>query len=135
MGRFESRIVVAFAVFMGTVVFNVVPGILAGAYMGRRLLHAGAAGEEARRAIRRTGLFAAFVIACAAGFSAYLALRQPLAGRDIEHMFHLKFAITRPMIVALVAVGWSALVLCQYWLATTAATAAYGGRSHGAQTA
>ena len=101
MGRFESRIVGAYAVFMGTVVFNVVPGILAGA----------------------------------AGFSAYLTLRQPLAGRDIEHMFHLKFAITRPMIVALVAVGWPALVLCQYWLATTAANAAYGGRSHVAQTA
>ena len=36
---------------------------------------------------------------------------------------------------ALVAVGWPALVLCQYRLAIKAASAASGGRSHGAQTA
>ncbi|MCX5753964.1 MAG: hypothetical protein NTW97_10055 [Candidatus Krumholzibacteria bacterium] len=127
--------VVTYAVFMGTSVFNLVCGIVAGAYMGRRLLHAGAAGEEARTVIRRTGSFAAAVIACAAGFSAYLALRDPFAGSDLEHMFHLKFAVTRPTIVALVAAGWPVLVLCQYWLATKAAYTAYGGRRHGAGTA
>jgi hypothetical protein len=34
-----------------------------------------------------------------------------------------------------VAVGWPALVLCRYRLATKAATAAYGGHSRVAQTA
>jgi hypothetical protein len=127
--------VITYAVFMGTSVFNLVCGIVAGAYMGRRLLHAGAAGEEARTAIRRTGLFAASVIACAAGFSAHLALRDPFAGSDIEQMFHLKSTITRPMIIVIVAVGWPALVLCQYWLAMKAANTAYGGCRHVARTA
>lgn len=120
--------VVTYAVFMGTSVFNLVCGIVAGAYRGRRLLHAGTVGEEARAVIRRTGLFAASVIACAAGFSAYLALKYPFTAKDIERMFHLKFAITRPMIVAFVAVGWPALVLCQHRLAMKAAYVAYGGR-------
>ena len=127
--------VVTYAVFMGTIVFNLVPGIVAGAYMGRRLLHAGAVGEEARTAMRRTGVLAASVIACAAGFSAYLVLRHPFAGRDIERMFHLKFTITPPMIIALVAAGWPALVVFQYRLAMKTANIAYGGRRRVAQTA
>jgi hypothetical protein len=122
--------VVTYAVFMGTVVLNLIPGIVAGAYMGRRLFHAGVAGEQARTAVRRTGSFAAFVIACAAGFSAYLVLRHPFAGSDLERMFLLKFTVTRFMIIALVAAGWPALVLCQYGLATKAARIAYGGCSH-----
>jgi hypothetical protein len=68
------------------------------------------------------------IVACAAGFSAYLVLRDPFAGSDIEGMFHLKSAIARPMIVALVAAGGPALVLCQYWLAMKSAR--IGGYRH-----
>ena len=44
-------------------------------------------------------------------------------------MFHLKFMVARPMIIALVALGGPALVVCQHWLTTRAARIAYG--AHG----
>ena len=120
--------VVTYAVFMGVPVGILVPGAVAGAYIGRRLVFAGAAGDAAARTIRRTGFFAAGVIACAAAFSAYLVLRYPFAAADLERMFRLKFMVTRPMIIALVAIGGPALVACQYWLTTRAARIAYGAQ-------
>lgn len=121
--------VVTYAVFMGVPAGILVPGAVAGFYMGRRLVFAGSTGAASAKTIRRTGLFAAGVIACAAAFSAYIALRDSYAGEDLGRMFRLKFMVTRPMIVALVALGGPALAACQYWLTTRAARIAYG--AHG----
>lgn len=118
--------VVTCAVFMGVPVFNLVTGAVAGLYMGRRLRYCGAVGEEAAKSIRRMGLFVAGVIGCAAAFSAFLALREPCTGVELEHMFNLKFSVTRSMIIGLVAVGGAALVAGQYWLAVGIARTAYG---------
>ena len=120
--------VVTYAVFMGVPAGILVPGAVAGVYMGRRLAFGGSTGAAAAKTIRRTGLFAAGVIACAAAFSAYIALRDSYAGEDLGRMFRLKFMVTRPMIIALVAIGGPALVACQYWLTTRAARIAYGAQ-------
>ena len=124
--------VVTYAVCMGVALFNLVPGIVAGIYAGRRLRHS-AAGQEpaaardrAARGIRRTALFTASVIAGAAAFSAFLVLRERTIGAELEQMFDLKFKVTRPMIVAIVAIGWPVIVLAQYWCTTKAAVIAYG---------
>jgi len=122
--------VVTYAVFMGVPVGILVPGAVAGAYIGRRLVFAGAAGNAAARTIRRTGFFAAGVMAWAGVFSAYLVVRDSFAAADLEHMFRLKFTVTRPMIIALVAIGGPALVACQYWLTTKAARIAYGAQGN-----
>jgi hypothetical protein len=100
--------------------------------MGRRLRHSAvgqepaAARDRAARGIKRTALFTASVIACAAAFSAFLVFRERTMGTELEHMFGLKFKVTRPMIVAIVAIGWPVLVLAQYWCTTKAAVIAYG---------
>ena len=122
--------VVTYAVSMGIPVGILAPGALAGVYVGRRLVFVGAAGFEAARTIRRTGFVAAGVIACAAAFSAYLALRDSFTGTDLGRMFRLKFVVTRPMIVALVAIGGPVLVACQYWLTTKAARIAHGAQGN-----
>jgi len=66
------------------------------------------------------------VIAGAAAFSSFLALRERTIGAELEHMFGLKFTVTRSMIVAIVAIGWPVIVLAQYWCTTKAAVIAYG---------
>ena len=124
--------VVTYAVCMGVALFNLVPGIVAGIYVGRRLRHStagrepAAARDQAARGIKRTALFTASVIACTAAFSSFLALRERTIGAELERMFDLKFTVTRPMIAALVAIGWPVLVLAQYWCTTKAAVIAYG---------
>jgi hypothetical protein len=125
--------VIAYAVSMGVPVLILVPGVLAGAYMGRRLRHARSDVGSATRVIRRTSLFLAGVIACACGFSAFLALREHFTGSDIDRMFNLKFHLTRPMISVFIAVGGAALVACQYWLAARFARLAIGRQSDAAR--
>jgi hypothetical protein len=49
---------------------------------------------------------------------------------SLIHLFRLKFRVKRPMIVALVAIGWPALVACQYWLTTKAARIAFGAQGN-----
>jgi hypothetical protein len=120
--------VITYGVCMGFPVSVLVPGAVAGVYVGRRLRHGGGDAAGAAGAIRRAGLFVAGVIACAAGFSAYLVLREPYAGAELARMFSLNFAVTRHMIIGLVAGGGPALVVCQYWLATRLARLAYGRR-------
>jgi hypothetical protein len=150
--------VVTYTVFMGVPVFNLVPGIIAGIYAGRRLRHSTAGGEvpeddgsasaetpsepgtargasavereAVRRGIRGTGLFTAAVVACASAVTAFLVLREPTIGSELEHMFALKFTITRPIMIALIGVGAPALVLAQYWLTAKAARIAYGARGN-----
>ncbi|MDD4857620.1 MAG: hypothetical protein PHD74_05880 [Candidatus Krumholzibacteria bacterium] len=118
--------VITYAVFMGVPVFNLLPGAVAGLYIGRRLRHDGVTGDAAARTIRGIGLFAAGVIACAAASSAFIALRDPYTGMDIGRMLHMRFSVTRSMLVGLIAVGGPALVACQYWLAAGIARFAYG---------
>jgi hypothetical protein len=136
--------VVTYAVCMGVPVFNLVPGIVAGIYVGRRLRHseedlerqagrqpavgegASAAGAVAARGMRRAGLFTAAVIACAAAFSAFIALKERSLASELQHMFRLKFTVTRPMIIGMIAVGGPFLIFVQYWCTTRAARIAYG---------
>jgi hypothetical protein len=118
--------IVTYAVFMGVPVFNLVPGAVAGIYMGRRLRHAGVGGREAVGAIRRTGIFAAAVIGCAAAVSAFLALRQLSTGAELERMFDLNFSLTRPMLIGLITALGPGLVAGQYFLAVRCAWMAHG---------
>lgn len=118
--------VITYALFMGSCVLNIVPGVIAGAYAGRRCLHSGNSRARSKAHIARAGLFVASVIACAASVSAFLALREPFLGMELERTFDLNFTVTRSMIVGLVAVGGPALVAIQYLLATKAAWIAFG---------
>jgi hypothetical protein len=130
--------IVTYGVCMGVPVLILVPGTIAGLYTGRRLRHS--AGEEkgaaasarAARGTRAVALFTASVIACAAGLSAFLALRERTIELELQHMFHLRWVVTRPMIVALVAFGIPALALAQYWCTAKAAHIAYGAHEYAA---
>lgn len=122
--------VITYVVSMGFPVPLLVPGAVAGAYAGRRLMRAGAAGEELARGIRRTSLFTTAVIGCASVASGFLALRERTMGRELERMFNFRFEVNRPMIVAAVLGGGVALVAAQYFLTRKAALAAAGATNH-----
>ena len=124
---FSSLIV--FAVSMGVPVLNAGLGIAAGAYVGRKLRHAGALREEFRAGARRASVFATAVIALICALSATIALMSPSTPSDVQRMFQLllpwQLPVTRSMILGLILLGGSALIVLEYWLTMAAALAAF----------
>jgi hypothetical protein len=120
---------VVLALCMGVPVFNVLLGLVAGAYVGRKLRHGGAGSDQVRESTRHVSLFAAAVIGAVCFLSAAVAVVSPSTPSDLQRtldmIFGLQLAITWRMIAGLILVGGSALILLEYWLTKVAAMMAY----------
>lgn len=92
-----------FGFFMGVPLFNVIPVILAGFYLGRRNL---LRSENIHGAV--FVMLIMFLICCA---SAYLALRDPYTGANLRGMFQLPFTITQNHIWAIILIGGTGLLI------------------------
>ena len=123
--------IITYAVSMGMPVTLLVPGVLAGAYMGRRLRAEGAAAIGLASGIRRASLFAAFVILCASAASSFLVLRERAPGLELQRMFNSNYEFSRSMIAGIVVGGGVILVLVQYVLTGKAAAIAAEVSRHG----
>jgi hypothetical protein len=114
-----------FGFFMGVPIFNLLPGIAAGLYIGRRLRLAKADAPTFTRSTVRICRFTTCVMFVVCLSSATLALLNPSTGSDLKRMLGLGFQVTRPMIVALIVAGGSMLVAGQYWLTRLSARLAF----------
>lgn len=116
---------VVLMVCMGVPVLNAALGVVAGAYVGRKLRHAGASRRHIRRSVKHVCMFTTVVIAAVCFLSASVALVSPSTPSDLQRMLGLQFAVTKPMIIGLIVLGGLALTLLQYWLTAAAAMGAY----------
>jgi hypothetical protein len=115
-GAYVFYSVCAFGFFMGVPVFNVLPGIPAGLYMGARLAHEGVTEEHSRRLIRATSTFTTLVLLVLCAASAALALSDPYTGANLRGMLGLKSEVTRGAIYAIIFGGGVPLLAVQWWL-------------------
>jgi hypothetical protein len=115
-----------FAACMGVPVFHPLLGAVAGLYVGRKLAHAGAEPEQAKRAMRQVAVFAAAVMSAICFLSGTIALVNPTTPRELQRMLHTPFDVSWTMVGGLILVGGTILVLLQYWLARRATALAYG---------
>jgi hypothetical protein len=116
-----------FGFFMGVPVFNLLPGVAAGLYVGRRLRFEKADSGEFRRRIGRAARFTAWVMFFVCASSGVLALLNPSTGFDLGRMLHLGFQVTRPMIVGLVFVGGLGLIAGQFHMTRLSGWLAFDG--------
>ena len=111
--------------FMGMPAGNIVPGVVAAAFMGRRLRHRQVVGAaldaQSRRTIRVVG--AALLLACLG--SAAIALLQPSTASEVQHMLGLRVPITPTVLWGIILVGGGGLLLVQTILARRALRWAY----------
>lgn len=114
-----------FGFFMGVPVFNVLPGILTGVYIGRqaKTLRYDAARFSARLRKAQYATLSLLLLACAA--SAMLALGDPHTAANLEGMFSLGFSLTTPVLVGIVFVGGAVLLIGQFLLIKASAALAY----------
>ncbi|PKM78180.1 MAG: hypothetical protein CVU90_03935 [Firmicutes bacterium HGW-Firmicutes-15] len=113
--------------FMGVPIFNLILGIIAGFFVGRRLKYSNLDNEEFNRSSRNTSIFTTAVILVISAISAFLALKDPLdTARNLQGMLGIQaFIITTPMIIVLIIVGGTTLAILQYCLTKFMAQIAY----------
>lgn len=107
--------------FMGFPVFNALIGAVGGFVVARR---AAIMGWPCQRALRdgwRVAIAMTWVLGGLCGVTAWLALNEATMGSQLTSMFRLPFAVTRPMIYAIIIVGGVGLLALQYALASLAA--------------
>ena len=103
-----------YGMFMGFPVINLVPGIAAGLYMGRRYLADPLKKRE--RILKRTSWFTTLVIAIVCCTTAWMAINEPTMPLELQGMLGLPFTVTWTMIYWLIGVGGILLIAVQYGL-------------------
>lgn len=105
-----------FGFFMGVPVFNVVLGVAAGLYVGRKMKINNRTPEVYNNEIKKAGRFAAAVLFLICVASAYIAIADPYTGANLKGMLNLSFEVTPLMIWLLIVLGGSSLLLMQHFL-------------------
>lgn len=105
-----------FGFFMGVPIFNILNGIIAGIYTGRKVMYEKLEKEKGLKRIRKASIFTTIIILFVSVFSACIALIDPSTGSNLKRMFNLNFEVTKEMICGVIFFGDLGLVLVQYWV-------------------
>jgi hypothetical protein len=114
-----------FGFFMGVPVFNVVPGVLAGIYVGRKMKITGQPLAVFKEEMRKIARFSFAVLLSVCFCSAFIALQDPFTGANLRGMLHLNFEVTKTHIGLLITLGGAGLLLLQRVLLMRAGRIAY----------
>jgi len=122
---FCSTIAVAF--FMGLPLGNIVLGMLAGVYVGRRQHNAGGSKELFPMTVRKVSVFTAFVTGLEALPIGLLALGEGMVVELLQQIVGLEESvIVGPVGIGLVGLLCVVLMAVQFWCTRTAAWFAFG---------
>jgi hypothetical protein len=105
-----------YGTFMGFPVCNLVMGLIAGYYTGRRIITKNISYPEREILINKVALFSAFIMIVICISSAYIALREKTIGEELQGMLGLGIVPGKSLILAMIIIGGSALIIIQYFL-------------------
>jgi len=112
--------------FMGVPIFNIIPGILAGIFVGRKSKHIKANEDKFRLRLKHINKLNMVTLSIICIFSATLALIDSHTAANLQGMLNIKsFEITRIHIIATILVGGVGLISIQHLLTGRFATIAY----------
>jgi hypothetical protein len=108
--------VVVYGLFMGFPVFNLLMGIIAGYYFGKRVRYKNLSLAESKPIIRQVSFFTSSIMFLICIASGYIATLGDGVGRDLEHMFRLNFEVTKAMIWAIIWIGGLMVIIAEFYL-------------------
>lgn len=108
--------IMIFGFFMGVPIFNIIPGILASFYMGRKMKFIKADKQMFQASIKKVYLFSTIGLVIICIFSAYIAITDPYTVSNLEGMLNLSFKLNDMAIWAIIIFGGGVLVGTQYYL-------------------
>jgi hypothetical protein len=114
-----------FGFFMGVPIFNIVLGIIAGIYIGRRMKVRRQEKEVFQKSLRQTAGFSFVVLLIICLSSAFIAITDPYTGVNLQGMLNLSFEVTKPNILGVIIIGGALLLFIQNVLLMKAGKAAY----------
>lgn len=103
-----------FGFFMGVPVFNIIAGVIAAFYIGRKMKITRAKKETFRTKLITTNRFSTLILIIICACSAYIAIRDPYTASNLEGMFNLNFKVTKVMLWGIILIGGAGLVGLQY---------------------
>jgi lipid-A-disaccharide synthase-like uncharacterized protein len=106
--------VCVFGFFMGFPVFNLLAGIPAGYYAGKRISHKSTPIGKHPERILQVGGFTTLVMALICVSSACIALIGNGVGHEVQSMLRLDREVTQPMIWGIIIVGGTLLICLEY---------------------
>ncbi len=107
---------VLFGFFMGVPVFNLIAGIVAAYYFGKRIVLKNIPVDGHTRISRQVSLFTASVMFLICAASAILATVGHGAGKELGPMFRLPVEVTETMVWEIILVGGFTLIVFQYFV-------------------
>ncbi|MGA1976603.1 MAG: hypothetical protein ABSG89_01970 [Bacteroidales bacterium] len=101
--------------FMIVPVFNLAAGALAGYYWVKKISRLNDPNKRGRD-VHKISLFTSTITGLVCLSSAIIALISKSKPEDLRKMFHIRFEITRPLLIVIVVTGGILLVALQYYL-------------------
>jgi H+/Cl- antiporter ClcA len=114
-----------FGFFMGVPVFNIIPGIFAGYYAGRKSKMNMLSYHSFRRSLRKTNLLTSSILLIFMIVSAIIALTDKYTGANLSGMFNLQHQITRTELLFFIFIGAVFLLYVQNLLSSVLGKLAY----------
>lgn len=108
-----------YGLFMGFPVFNLIMGMIAGYYFGKRILYKNISLIESKPIIRQVSFFTSLIMLLICISSGFIANIDNGVGKDLQLMFRLQFEITKAMIWEIILIGGLVLIIAQYFLTKT----------------
>jgi hypothetical protein len=114
-----------FGFFMGVPVFNILPGILAGMYIGRKAHNEKESNKNFKKKLFNINIFSTIILLFICFCSAFIALSDKTTAVNLEGMFNLNFHITNTILWEIILIGGTSLVILQYIFSTISANITY----------
>jgi hypothetical protein len=108
--------ILIYGFFMGFPVFNLLTGIVAGYYSGRRIIAGNILTPRRENFIGKVLLFSVLVMIFICFSSAFLALSEKTIGEELSGMLGLSFVPGKGLIIAGIIAGGLVLIGLQYML-------------------
>jgi uncharacterized membrane protein YraQ (UPF0718 family) len=108
--------IVMYGFFMGLPVFNLIMGVIAGYYIGRKISYKNITSPQKELLVKKVCLFTALVMLLICLSTGFLALNEKTIGEELQHMFRLKFEVTKSIIIGIILAGGITLIVSQYLL-------------------
>lgn len=112
--------------FMGVPIFNIIPCVLAGIFIGRKCQYINATKEEFMMNLKKVNKLNMLTLTIICIFSATIALIDSHTGANLQGMLNIKsFQITKIHIMGIIIFGGIGLISIQYFLTRRLAIIAY----------
>lgn len=102
--------------FMGFPVFNLLMGIVAGYYFGRKIVYTKIPRHQIGEIKNNISLFTGIVMLLICFSTGFIALSEETLGEELQNMFGLRFEVTKSMIILIIIIGGISLIISQYYL-------------------